>query len=156
MTAPFATTLLGWKPSGKNKLGWTLVPNFADVDSAESMRIAAGVLDQLAVARVSVSVVPKDPGIAVRVWARELGIKEAWAEAIYEDVPPPLIYEWTNPRYTYSLVKGSPLDRRLGFLATFLFDEKLISQPVDVNDAMDASVIAEVLKTRRILVSTLW
>ncbi|HEX9352292.1 MAG TPA: NgoMIV family type II restriction endonuclease, partial [Streptosporangiaceae bacterium] len=62
MTASFATTLLGWKPSGKNKLGWALVPNFADVDSAESMRIAAGVLDQLAVARDAVSDVPKDPG----------------------------------------------------------------------------------------------
>jgi hypothetical protein len=47
MTAPFATELLGWKPSSKNKLGWPLVPNFADVDSAESMRIAAGVLDAL-------------------------------------------------------------------------------------------------------------
>ena len=94
-------------------------------------------------------VVQKDPGIAIRVWARELGIKEAWAEAIYDDVPPPLIREWTNPRYNYSLVKGSPLHRRLGFLATFLFDEKLISQPVDVDDVMDASVIAEVLKTRR-------
>src|SRR5712672_3048993 len=51
VTAPFATALLGWKPSGKNKLGWALVPNFADVDSAESMRIAAGVLDHLAVTR---------------------------------------------------------------------------------------------------------
>jgi ABC-type nitrate/sulfonate/bicarbonate transport system substrate-binding protein len=94
-------------------------------------------------------VVQKDPGVAVRVWARELGIKEAWAEAIYNDVPPPLIHEWTNPRYTYSLVKGSPLDRRLGFLAAYLFDEKLISQPVDVNDIMDASVIADVLRTRK-------
>ena len=56
----------------------------------------------------------------LRTWARELGIKEAWAEAIYDDVPPPLIREWTNPRYNYSLVKGSPLHRRLGFLATFL------------------------------------
>ena len=62
MTAPFATALLGWKPSGKNKLGWALVPNFADVDSAESMRIAAGVLDHLAVTRGTVSDVPKDPG----------------------------------------------------------------------------------------------
>ena len=62
MTAPFATALLGWKPSGKNKLGWALVPNFADVDSAESMRIAAGVLDHLAVPRDTVSAVPKDPG----------------------------------------------------------------------------------------------
>jgi hypothetical protein len=62
MTAPFATALLGWKPSGKNKLAWPLVPNFADVDSAESLRIAAGVLDELAVERAEASAVPKDPG----------------------------------------------------------------------------------------------
>jgi aliphatic sulfonates family ABC transporter substrate-binding protein len=94
-------------------------------------------------------VVQKDPTIAVHLWARELGIKEAWAAAIYEDVPPPLIYEWTNPQYTYSLVKGAPLDRRLGFLATFLFDAKLIPQPVDVDNLMDVSVIAEALKSRK-------
>ena len=62
MTAPFATALLGWKPSGKNKLGWPLVPNCADVDSAESLRIAAGVLDELDVPREQASTVPKDPG----------------------------------------------------------------------------------------------
>jgi hypothetical protein len=62
MTAPFATALLGWKSSGKNKLHWPLVPNFADVDSAESLRIAAGVLDRLRVARDVASAVPKDPG----------------------------------------------------------------------------------------------
>jgi aliphatic sulfonates family ABC transporter substrate-binding protein len=94
-------------------------------------------------------IVQKDPGIAVHIWARELGIKEAWAQAIYQDVPPPLIQEWTNPRYTYSLIRESPFHRRLGFLATFLFNEKLISRPVDVYDVMDASVIADVLKTRK-------
>ena len=62
MTAPFARGLLGWKPSATNKLGWPLVPNFADVDSPESMRISAGVLDELAVPRDEVSDVPKDPG----------------------------------------------------------------------------------------------
>ena len=62
MTAPFATALLGWKPSGKNKLDWPLVPNVADVDNAESMRIAAGVLDALGVTRSVTSDVPKDPG----------------------------------------------------------------------------------------------
>jgi len=61
VTAPFAAELLGWKPSGKNKLGWPLVPNFADVDNAESMRIAAGVLDELMVNRGVSSDVPKDP-----------------------------------------------------------------------------------------------
>ena len=62
MNAPFATALAGWKASGKNRLGWTLVPNAADVDSAESMRIAAGVLDALGVSRDVPSAVPKDPG----------------------------------------------------------------------------------------------
>jgi NgoMIV restriction enzyme len=62
VTAPFADALLGWKPSSKNKLGWPLVPNFADVDNAESMRIGAGVLDYLHVVRDVVSDVPKDPG----------------------------------------------------------------------------------------------
>jgi NgoMIV restriction enzyme len=62
MTAPFVTSLLGWKPSAKNKLGWPLVPNFADVDNAESMRIGAGILDELAVTRDAASNVPKDPG----------------------------------------------------------------------------------------------
>jgi hypothetical protein len=62
VTAPFAQALLGWKRSTKNKLGWPLVPNFADVDSAESVRISAGLLDYLGVARDVVSDVPKDPG----------------------------------------------------------------------------------------------
>jgi hypothetical protein len=62
MTAPFATSLMGWRPSTKNKLDWPMVPNFADVDSAESMRIAAGVLDRLKVAEGDPPNVPKDPG----------------------------------------------------------------------------------------------
>ena len=63
VTAPFATALLGWKPAAKtNKLGWSLVPNFADVDSPKMVRIAAGVLEQLAVPGGTVSDVPKDPG----------------------------------------------------------------------------------------------
>src|SRR5499427_6838702 len=62
MNAPFATALAGWKASAKNKLDWPLVPNVADVDSAESMRIAGGVLDALGVAPNVPSDVPKDPG----------------------------------------------------------------------------------------------
>jgi hypothetical protein len=62
VTAPFATALLGWKASLKNRLDWPLVPNAADVDNPESMRIAAGVLDALGVARDVTSDVPKDSG----------------------------------------------------------------------------------------------
>jgi hypothetical protein len=62
MTAPFATTLLGWKQSSKNKLAWPLVPNFADVDNAESIRIGAGILDRLAVDPQLNPDVPQAPG----------------------------------------------------------------------------------------------
>jgi len=92
-------------------------------------------------------VLQKDPMVGVRALAGEMGIKEAWAETIYRDAPAPKIYEWANPQYNYSLVKDSVFQRRLGYLATFLFDEKVIPKPVDVREAMDVSVITEALKT---------
>jgi hypothetical protein len=71
LTAPFARELLGWKPSSKNKLRWALVPNFADVDNAESMRIGAGMLDFLGVAGGVPSPVPKDPGGPLELAVRD-------------------------------------------------------------------------------------
>jgi hypothetical protein len=68
VSATFATRLLGWKDSPKrdgkpkNKLGWTHVPNCADVDSAESLRLAAGMLDNLEISRGVLSDVPPNPG----------------------------------------------------------------------------------------------
>jgi hypothetical protein len=62
VTASFATKLVGWKKSKKNKLAWQLVPNSADVDNAESLRLAAGVLDALGVSSSSPSDVPSSPG----------------------------------------------------------------------------------------------
>ena len=49
MPAPaFAIGLLGWKQSGgKNKLGWELVPNNADVDNRESLQLGAAMLESL-------------------------------------------------------------------------------------------------------------
>jgi NgoMIV restriction enzyme len=82
VTAPFARSLLGWKPSAKNKLGWSLAPNFADVDNAESMRISAGMLDELAVPRDEVSDVPKDPGGPL-----ELQVRDHLARALPEVHP---------------------------------------------------------------------
>jgi len=94
-------------------------------------------------------ILEKDRQVAVRALAREAEIKDAWAESIYDAAPPPKIYEWANPRYSYSLVKGSALYRRLGYLAMFLRDEGLISKSVEMGDAMDASVITEAVRTRK-------
>ncbi|MOA11090.1 hypothetical protein D3C78_1310100 [compost metagenome] len=77
-----------------------------------------------------------------------MSIKEEWAEAIYENSPPPDLSLWVDPRYRYSLVKGAEFHRRLGYLVTFLLDEEVIQEEVDVRNILDVSVIAEVLKTR--------
>jgi len=94
-------------------------------------------------------VVRTDSRLAVRVWAQEMKIKDAWVEAIYKNAPPSNIEEWINARYRYSLVKASSLHRRLGFLATFLLEQRLIAAPVDVDEALDVSVIAEALKAQK-------
>jgi len=94
-------------------------------------------------------IVRRDTRLAVRVWAREMKIKEAWAEAIYKNAPPPNMDEWTNARYRYSLVKGASMHRRLGFLATFLLEQQLISEAVDVGEAFDVSVVTEALKAQK-------
>jgi hypothetical protein len=62
MSALFATELLGWKASSKNSSQWAFVPNCADIDSQMSLRLAAGMLDNLGVPRDVSSTVPRDPG----------------------------------------------------------------------------------------------
>ncbi len=89
----------------------------------------------------------KDPGIGVLTVAKELDLKESWVKEMYRDAPPPNIHWWTDQGYRYSLEEGSGFQRRLGYLATFLFDGKFIPKEVDVSKALDASIITEALKT---------
>ncbi|MBV2131939.1 aliphatic sulfonate ABC transporter substrate-binding protein [Pseudomonas sp. MAP12] len=91
-------------------------------------------------------VMQKAPEVGIRALAREMSIKEEWAEAIYENSPPPDLSLWVDPRYRYSLVKGAEFHRRLGYLVTFLLEEEVISEEVDVRNILDVSVIAEALK----------
>ena len=93
-------------------------------------------------------VMQKSPEIGIKALAREMSIKEAWAEAIYENSPPPDLTLWVYPRYRYSLVKGAEFHRRLGYLVTFLLEEEVISEEVDVRNILDVTVISEALKAR--------
>jgi aliphatic sulfonates family ABC transporter substrate-binding protein len=94
-------------------------------------------------------VVQKDARIAIRGLAQEMEIKPAWAEAIYQNAPPPKIHEWANPRYDYSLVTASAFHRRLGYLAQFLRDQELLPREPDVSTVLDPSVIAEALRAHK-------
>ena len=92
-------------------------------------------------------VLQKDPGVGIRAVATEMGISERNVKRIYRDAPPPNIYWWTDHGYRYSLVGESGFHRRLEYLETFLLDEKVVSQEVDVSNALDASFITEALRT---------
>jgi ABC-type nitrate/sulfonate/bicarbonate transport system substrate-binding protein len=88
----------------------------------------------------------EDPSVGIRVLTEEIEITEEWAETIFQENPPPKIFLWNDLRYRYSLVKDSAFHRRLRFLSRFMFNEKLIREPVNVNKVMDASIINEALK----------
>ncbi|MNF35888.1 putative aliphatic sulfonates-binding protein precursor [compost metagenome] len=93
-------------------------------------------------------VMQENPEIGIRSLAREMGIKEEWAEAIYESSPPPDLSLWVDSRYRYSLVKNAEFHRRLGYLVTFLLEEEVIAEEVDVRNILDVSVIGEALQAR--------
>jgi len=69
MTAPFATALLGWKQSSKNKLGWPLVPN--------SLRSAQLIWRRLTalVTRTLASDPPAETLRAIPTFARRVGAR---------------------------------------------------------------------------------
>ena len=111
MTAPFARALLGWKASTKNS---SLAPNFADIDSAESMRIAAGVLDELGVPPDVVSDVPKDPGGPLETCVRDhlagvlpvLAPSRDWITACGQIITK--FDQYAHLSEVYELVRGHP------------------------------------------------
>ena len=86
-------------------------------------------------------VLKRDQDVGVAAFAKSAGIPEQWAKSIFNDAPPPNLYWWADRRYRYSLVESADFQRRLGYLASFLFEQKFIEKEVDVSDALDVSVI---------------
>ena len=115
---------------------YTIVPGFLDADSVKTVNATYPPISQ-------------GGSFPVASLTADMAIKESWSETVFENVPPPLIHEWTNPRYTFALVKDSALYRSLGYLSEFLFEEKIIPQPVDTDNLLDPTVVAEALKTYR-------
>ena len=91
-----------------------------------------------------------DPDPVVKQFAENVGISEQWSRDIYTSVPPVEIKKWADPAYEYSLAKGSKVQVALADLATFLYEQKVIPQPIDVKDLLDDSVVSEVLKANGI------
>lgn len=67
VTAPFARRLLGWRnPRGQSHS----VPNCADSDSSESVRLAEGMLDALGLSPETQGELPREPGTALEKMVR--------------------------------------------------------------------------------------
>jgi ABC-type nitrate/sulfonate/bicarbonate transport system substrate-binding protein len=91
----------------------------------------------------------KDPAVALKAVADEMGIPEAWSMAIYREEPLPGIYRQADPTYQYSLATGSPFRASFADLARFLVEEHVITREVDTPRALDDSVLAEVIAARK-------
>ena len=86
-----------------------------------------------------------DPKPVIQQFAQNVGISEQWASDIFKSVPPVEIKKWADPSYEYSLApKGSNI--ALADLAKFLYEQKVIPQPVDTKGLLDDSAIVEVMK----------
>lgn len=88
----------------------------------------------------------KNPDVALKVFARETGIKISWARIIYKQSPPPDPYKWLDPTYPASMLPDGPLADGLTKLAEFLYEQHVTPRLADTKDVLDDSVIKAVLK----------
>jgi hypothetical protein len=91
----------------------------------------------------------KDSSVAWKAVADEMGIPEAWAQVIYREEPLPRIYRQADPMHQCSVAAGSPFRASLADLARFLVQERVLPKDVDVEKALDDSVIREALAAKK-------
>jgi len=94
-------------------------------------------------------VLEKDPSPAINAVMQEMGIPEDWARQIFKVAGLPAIYKQSDPTYRYSAAKGSPLQASLAELATFLYEEKVLTRQVDVSGLVEGGPMAEVLAAHK-------
>jgi taurine transport system substrate-binding protein len=87
----------------------------------------------------------KDRSPALKVVAREMGIPGEWALVSY-NADPPEIRRWLDPAYPYSIGPDGLLRKNLDEVARFLYEEKVITKPVETKNLIDTSILEGVLK----------
>ncbi len=87
------------------------------------------------------------PDVALKAVADAMGVSKELAAIMFKEGPAPSIRRWNDPKYQYSVVKGGPFAREAQQMADFMFEEQIINKKVDLGPLIDASLIAEVLKT---------
>ena len=96
--------------------------------------------------RLAQQALDKDPTPAVEFLSQEMGIPVDWAQKIYDDEKPAMT-RWLDPGFPYSLGENGALRKNLARVATFLYEEKVIPQPIETGNLVDTSAVAEVLKS---------
>ena len=91
-----------------------------------------------------------DPSPALKAVAADMGISMEEAKAIYDEEPLPEIYRQADPTYPYSLAAGSPFSKDMVGLVQFLVDQHVTQKPVEISKVLDDSLIAEMVKIRKI------
>ena len=102
----------------------------------------------LAAMLLSQRALDKDRSPAVKQVSEEMSVPASWANASY-DVDPPAIDRWLDPKYPYSIGPDGDLRKSIASVASFLYEQKVITKPVDTKNLIDTSLLEEVLKDER-------
>jgi ABC-type nitrate/sulfonate/bicarbonate transport system substrate-binding protein len=90
----------------------------------------------------------KDRSPALNLVAEEMGVPGTWANVSY-DVDPPSIDRWLDSSYPYSIGPNGALRMNVAEVARFLYEEKVITKPVDTTNLIDTSLLEEVLRSQQ-------
>lgn len=92
----------------------------------------------------------KDPGVAVRVMAREVGIPETMARKVFDHDPKPTLERQASPTDAYSIVAGPDKNGQVRIFQTvadFFFDNGFIKSRPSMAEAFDAKPLVDAIKT---------
>jgi aliphatic sulfonates family ABC transporter substrate-binding protein len=94
----------------------------------------------------------RDPGVAIRATAENLGVTEVVAKHIVDINPTLSLQQNVDPMADLSLTPGPGRPGAAGMIqrvADFLFAQEIVRARVDAKAAVDGSWVAEYLKTKR-------
>jgi aliphatic sulfonates family ABC transporter substrate-binding protein len=90
----------------------------------------------------------RDPTVAIRATAENLGVSEAVARRIIEINPVLSLEQLVDPKFELSLLPGAGAQRMIQEVGDFLLQQGIISHPIDAARIVEASYIRAYLRTR--------
>ncbi|MDR7486868.1 MAG: NrtA/SsuA/CpmA family ABC transporter substrate-binding protein [Armatimonadota bacterium] len=90
----------------------------------------------------------RNPAIAIKATAENLGVSESIARRIVEINPVLTLEQLVDPKFELSLLPGGGAQRMIQEVGDFLLQQGIIRAPIDASKIVEASYIQSYLRTR--------